>query len=66
MKVNGKLFLLDSLKTRDIFALLKELQLNPAGVAIERNGEILDREEWNKIVLDDSDKIEIIKFVGGG
>ncbi len=66
MKVNGKSFLLDKLPQPNIFLLLHELKLNPDTVAIERNGDILNREEWDKVQLKDSDQLEIIKFVGGG
>lgn len=66
MIVNGKFFLLDKLAKRNILSLLDEFKLNRETVAIERNGNILDREDWDQVELEDSDKIEIIKFVGGG
>lgn len=35
-------------------------------VAVERNGEIVPRGSFGDILLDDSDTIEIVRFVGGG
>lgn len=35
-------------------------------VAVERNGEIVPRGSFEDILLDDSDMIEIVRFVGGG
>jgi len=37
-----------------------------APIAIEWNGEILEREKWQSTYIKDSDTLEIIKFVGGG
>ena len=35
-------------------------------VAVEYNGEILNRSDFGKIMLKDGDKLEIVKFMGGG
>jgi sulfur carrier protein len=64
MIVNGK-----SIEFADpitIERLLQELKMNPMSVAIELNGEILEREHWNSGQLNSTDRVEIIKFVGGG
>ncbi len=66
MTVNGKVFLLDSLESKTLIGLVQFFKLNPSVVAIERNGSIEDREHWAKIQIEPDDKIEIIKFVGGG
>lgn len=46
--------------------LVECLSMKPDRIAIERNGEIVSRADWPKVVLDDGDKLEIVQFVGGG
>ncbi len=35
-------------------------------IAVERNGEILPREQYAEVVLTDGDTLEVVQFVGGG
>ncbi len=49
-----------------IIGLIKELELNPKGVAVERNLEIVPKSQHADTVLEDGDRIEIVEFVGGG
>lgn len=49
-----------------LIALLKSLQLQRNGVAIEINGEFLKPDSDDDIALSHGDKIEIVRFVGGG
>ncbi|PRO65727.1 sulfur carrier protein ThiS [Alkalicoccus urumqiensis] len=35
-------------------------------IAMERNGMILKRDEWENETLEQGDTIEIVQFVGGG
>jgi thiamine biosynthesis protein ThiS len=46
--------------------LLDELDLGKRRVAVERNREIVKREQYEQIELSDGDVLEIIEFVGGG
>jgi len=46
--------------------LVRELELEPAKVAVERNGEIAPRSTLNEAPLTDGDVLEIVHFVGGG
>lgn len=46
--------------------ILRELQLHPEAVVIEVNTVILDRQTCSQHILSDGDRIEIIRFVGGG
>lgn len=46
--------------------LIFELGLDAEAVAVERNREIVKRADWAGSVLTDSDRIEIVHFVGGG
>jgi thiamine biosynthesis protein ThiS len=44
----------------DIFSLPKQR------VAIELNSKVIRRSEWSETLVHDSDKIEVVHFVGGG
>lgn len=46
--------------------LVKELALDPARIALERNGEIVRKPLYGETPVLDGDKIEIVQFVGGG
>ncbi len=46
--------------------LLRNLQIEPARVAVEVNLEIIKKQDYQKHVLKDGDSIEIVNFVGGG
>ncbi|MFN3990301.1 MAG: sulfur carrier protein ThiS [Erythrobacter sp.] len=49
-----------------IAELVRELELAPEKVAVERNGEIVPRSTLAEAPLEDGDKLEIVHFVGGG
>jgi len=46
--------------------LVRSLELDPAKVAVERNGVIVPRSTLGDVVLSDGDALEIVHFVGGG
>jgi thiazole synthase len=46
--------------------LVRELELLPEKVAVERNGEIVPRSTLGDAPLDAGDVLEIVHFVGGG
>ena len=46
--------------------LVRSLDLDPAKVAVERNGLIVPRSTLAEVPLDDGDVLEIVHFVGGG
>jgi thiazole synthase len=46
--------------------LVRALELDPAKVAVERNGDIVPRSTLANVVLADGDVLEIVHFVGGG
>jgi sulfur carrier protein len=64
LQVNGKRIELDGPMT--LLAYLDDLDVNPRTVAVEHNGEILDRDEFATATLDDGDRVEIVRMVGGG
>lgn len=39
---------------------------NDNAVVVEINGRIVPRDDYGKIILSDSDVIEILTFIGGG
>ena len=49
-----------------VAALVDELGLDPAKVAVERNGTIAPRSTLATVLLVEGDKLEIVHFVGGG
>ena len=63
IKVNGK-FLTDF--SGNINELLQKQNLSSDRVAVEYNGQILSRENFNNVYLKDGDTVEIVHFVGGG
>ena len=46
--------------------LLKELALDGKVMAAAVNMDIVKQDSWNKHVLVDGDKLELLDFVGGG
>lgn len=46
--------------------LLEKYDINPRSVVIEKNEVVIPREAVEKTPLEDGDKIEIVRFVGGG
>ncbi len=46
--------------------LVRSLELDPAKVAVERNGEIVPRSTLANVAIADGDVLEIVHFVGGG
>ena len=49
-----------------IAELVRELELDPAKVAVERNGIIAPRSELAEHAVAEGDRLEIVHFVGGG
>ena len=63
MIVNGKKLEKGELNT--VYDLLKSLNVNSKRVVVELNKEIVNSCNYNKILLNHEDVIEIIAFVGG-
>ena len=64
IKLNGKITKLRS-KT-SILKLLKTHKLEKKKIAIELNGKILQKSNYNKTILKNMDTLEIVHFIGGG
>ncbi|HWR43886.1 sulfur carrier protein ThiS [Sporomusa sp.] len=64
LTVNGKeLFISDGLS---IAELVVDQRFNPEVIVIEYNQKIVKKEEWQAIVLQPEDCLEVVTFVGGG
>ena len=46
--------------------LLNKLKIQKNKVAIEVNGEIIERTKYPSLILNKNDKVEIVHFIGGG
>jgi thiazole synthase len=49
-----------------IAAMLRELDIAPARVAVERNLAIVPRSTLDEVAVANDDRFEIVHFVGGG
>jgi sulfur carrier protein len=49
-----------------ILALLKKYKIDEKKTAIELNGQIINRNNYEYIYIKNKDKIEIVHFIGGG
>ena len=64
IQLNGKKIVI---KTKfSIFDLLKRYKLTNKKVAVEHNGMIIPKVNYNKKYLKNNDKVEIVHFIGGG
>lgn len=62
--VNGEDRAFDGVNS--VAALVEALKLDGRKLAIERNLEIVPRSAYDRTVLCDGDRIEIVHFIGGG
>jgi sulfur carrier protein len=46
--------------------VIGELRLKGDRIAVERNGEIVERGRWADTQVEPGDRLEIVHFVGGG
>jgi thiazole synthase len=47
-------------------ALLAGLGMDAAKIAVERNLEIVPRSQYDTVIVDEGDRLEIVHFIGGG
>jgi sulfur carrier protein len=50
----------------NVQTLVTELGMENVAIVAEHNGVILRKEDWAKTKLTENDKLELIKFCGGG
>ena len=64
VRVNGEQRLVP--RGVSVAAMLNEIGIDPAKVAVERNLEIVTRSALATVAVADGDQFEIVHFVGGG
>lgn len=65
IKVNGENINLEkSLNITDFLVEVKADQ--PEYVTVQKNGEFVQRDDFDKIFVEDGDEIEFLYFMGGG
>ena len=64
LQVNGET--MDRAGLNTVQDLLDKQGWKADRVAVEHNGAILKREDFSTTVLSDGDKLEVVRFVGGG
>ena len=62
--INGEAFTLE--EGLSLTRLLAQFEISAEKVAIERNLTIVHAQEFEKTILADGDRIEIVHFMGGG
>ena len=63
VKINGEE---KALAGQNLLAYLQEAGFEPERVVVERNFEIVPKEQLAQVVIQDEDVIEVLRFVGGG
>lgn len=51
---------------RTVRDLLESLGLRPELIVVERNREILARDRYDEVRVEEGDTLELVQFVGGG
>jgi sulfur carrier protein len=62
--VNGKQVELDA--PTPLLTYLERLGVDPRSIAVEHNGEIIERADYEQATLNEGDVVEIVRMVGGG
>jgi sulfur carrier protein len=62
--LNGKDTIIQN--NSEVLNILLEYNLSPKTVIVELNKKVLVQEEINKTILKENDKLEVLRFVGGG
>ena len=64
IQLNGDLYEINS--GTNLNELLNKLKIQKNKVAIEVNGEIVEKDKYPNLILNKNDKVEIVNFIGGG
>ncbi len=51
---------------KTVAQIVTEQGLNVQRVAVELNGDIVKRSDFDKVIVKEDDSMEIVNFVGGG
>ena len=63
IKVNGAEL---DIAGKTIAEYIATTDYDPKRIAVERNGDIVFKSQYDVTVLEDGDSVEIVSFVGGG
>jgi sulfur carrier protein len=64
IQLNGNTYEISS--GTNLIELLNKLKIEKNKVAIEVNGEIVEKNKYLNLILYKDDKVEIVHFIGGG
>jgi len=53
-------------KKMSIAELLQQLELDSTKIAVEKDREIVNQNEFSQVLLDEGARVEIVHFIGGG
>ena len=63
VKVNGTEL---DIAGKTVAQYLSTTNYDPKRIAVERNGDIVFKSQYEATILQDGDSVEIVSFVGGG
>lgn len=63
VKINGEEV---NIAGKTVAEYLATTSYDPKRIAVERNGNIVPKAQYDKTVLNNGDSVEVVSFVGGG
>ncbi|MBQ4569999.1 MAG: sulfur carrier protein ThiS [Ruminococcus sp.] len=63
VKINGEEL---NIAGKSISEFLATTNYDPKRIAVERNGDIVPKAQYDETMLCDGDVVEVVSFVGGG
>ena len=63
MIING---VQEAAEGKSVAQVLQEKEIDLSNVAVERNGEIVPKRQYDSVILTAEDRLEIVSVVGGG
>lgn len=63
VKINGEAL---DIAGKTVAQYLETTAYNLQRIAVERNGDIVPKAQYERTVLEDGDVLEVVSFVGGG
>lgn len=64
MKINGKREVME--RKVSLVELIEIKGLVKKSIVIEHNGNVVPKENWHTVILEENDNLEIVSFVSGG
>ena len=64
IQLNGDLYEINN--GTSLNQLLNKLNIQKNKVAVEVNGEIVEKNKYSNLILNKDDRVEIVQFIGGG